>query len=164
MIEPKCRALVSLALPCCSALHTQVLFSRGDFGWARSCRGCIRSCVFPSCTTSKCLLFQSAPRLVLSGRTTTELTCYVSPPPPVFLRSCSAFFFRATAPELHFTVYEYQLSAAEKDHGNLLKANQVNYLTDAVCCVFVAHAIQYQSQGSAKPCEPWLLFLTKRRG
>eukprot|EP00903_Cladosiphon_okamuranus_P008563 g8217.t1 len=38
--------------------------------------------------------------------------------------SFAAGGMRATAPELHYTVYEYQLSAAEKDHGNLLKANQ----------------------------------------
>lgn len=27
---------------------------------------------------------------------------------------------------MHYTVFEYQLSAADKDHGNLLKANQVS--------------------------------------
>lgn len=36
------------------------------------------------------------------------------------------FFSRATDPEVHYTVYEWQLSAADHDHGNLLKANQVS--------------------------------------
>ena len=32
---------------------------------------------------------------------------------------------RATEPEVHYTVYDYQLSSAAKGQGNLLKANQV---------------------------------------
>ncbi|CAM9845367.1 unnamed protein product [Ectocarpus fasciculatus] len=38
--------------------------------------------------------------------------------------SFAAGGMRATSPEVHYTVYEYQLTAADKDHGNLLKANQ----------------------------------------
>ncbi|CAM9342406.1 unnamed protein product, partial [Hapterophycus canaliculatus] len=38
--------------------------------------------------------------------------------------SLAAGGMRATSPEVHYTVFDYQLSAADKDHGNLLKANQ----------------------------------------
>lgn len=55
------------------------------------------------------------------------LPSFCAPPPKISICFLFSFdvFFRATAPELHYTVYEYQLSAADKDHGNLLKANQV---------------------------------------
>ncbi|CAB1103637.1 unnamed protein product [Ectocarpus sp. CCAP 1310/34] len=38
--------------------------------------------------------------------------------------SFAAGGMRATSPEVHYTVFEYQLTAADKDHGHLLKANQ----------------------------------------
>lgn len=45
-------------------------------------------------------------------------------PLKIHFGSCICLF-RATEPELHYTVYDYQLSAADKDGGHLLKANQV---------------------------------------
>lgn len=65
-------------------------------------------------------------------------------------------FSRATTPEVHYTVYEWQLSAADHDHGNLLKANQVRLVLYLVYTAAVKSGFMCSPPlGQTRPALSW---------